>query len=132
MKYLILLLALLAPSIAQADTHVYYFDMPNCVWCPVAKAIIVQPDIKELVVQYDDNYEIDIVEHQDWKRYYKVNSVPLVLIVDVDGDKRTVLARWQLNRSQDQGKSILKSALQKFLPKKKLTSRVPFLKGPND
>jgi thiol-disulfide isomerase/thioredoxin len=110
-----LIVSLSLSSIANATTEVYFFTASWCGPCQSAKKMYHEPDMVELIAQYDDNLLIDIDHHQNWKKYYKVTQIPTVIIakVEVVNGKRqgTVLYRWV-----NGGKPSLKSALQKYLP----------------
>lgn len=134
-KYLVLTIALLVSSVSYgAERHVYYFNMEGCQWCPIAQNVLQEEDVKNLILEYNDNFIIDIKKNPDWRNYYKIKSVPALLIVDVDGKDRKILYRWQLDSTKDKGKSILKSALQRFSPERQKPTyyKVPFLRKLTD
>lgn len=122
------LILFLSASVAHAERQFLYMHFEGCPYCPAAKAIIQEKDISQLVLQYDDNFSVDVRVYPEIKETFRRALqdrqgkiyVPQMLIVEVeDGDdtykSAKVLYVWKNNN----GKQALKNALIKFQPKQR-------------
>lgn len=128
-KFLLVLLALSIPATAQADRYFLMFSATWCAPCKTAKQMVMQPDIADLIVQYDDNLLIDVDLSPEWKNFYKVKNIPTILVVDLNRVNGKLIGRPEpVFKWVNQGKPALKAGLEKHLPKKVEKPRRPLLK----
>lgn len=127
-KIILGLILFLSASVAHAERQFLYFHFEGCPYCPAAKAIIQEKDISKLVLQYDDNFSVDVRIYPEIKETFRRALqdrqgkiyVPQMLIVEVeDGDDTYKTAKVLYVWKNNNGKQALKSALIKYQPKER-------------
>lgn len=129
-KYVLLIL-LMATSVKAADRTVLFFHYDGCRYCPIAEKMLTSKEIAVLINKYDNNYSIDTKKNPEWKDYYKIKSVPTVIIADITvRDKKAhgvKLYQWQLGGSEKEAKERLRQGLVLWTPKKQEKPVIEFL-----
>ncbi len=85
------------------------FGASWCPYCPAAKSEVVSnQDAKAYKI-----YDIDVDKFPLWKRAYKVESLPTIVIADLEPNKATIQYKWSPGDKNSLGKII-----RHFIPKK--------------
>ena len=79
LKVLIILLGMC--SVATAESF-YYFSGPNCAPCVTFyKTILLDKEVAGLIRKFDAALKIDTQTHPNIAKYYRVKSIPTIIIV---------------------------------------------------
>ncbi len=124
-KIILTISLFLSASVAHAERQVLYFHFEGCPYCPAAKDLIKQPDMSELVLQYDDNFSVDTKIYPQIVQTFRPALqnrqgkvfVPNILIVEVEKGDDTYKSAKVLYVWHNTGKNTLKNALIKYSPK---------------
>jgi hypothetical protein len=88
---ILLTVALCISQTAFAERTVLYFHFEGCPYCPPVKSeILNSPDSKSYKL-----LAIDITKYLDWKREFRANRVPKVVIADIENNNYKIHYEWQ-------------------------------------
>lgn len=115
-------------NIALADRFVLKFTADWCKYCKILDHQLLEKEFVKVTKQYKDLIVIDINKYPKIAKAYKVNSLPLLVVVDDANDandekdkkKIQIISRWvpAYKETRPQNRQSLLNWLKKYSPKK--------------
>lgn len=112
-------------NIALADRFVLKFTADWCKYCKILDHQLLEKEFVKVTKQYKDLIVIDIDKYPKIAKAYKVNSLPLLVVIDDANDEKDkkkikIISRWVpvYKETRPQNRQSLLNWLKKYSPKK--------------
>ena len=112
-------------NIALADRFVLKFTADWCKYCKILDHQLLEKEFVKVTKQYKDLIVIDIDKYPKIAKAYKVNSLPLLVVIDDANDEKDkkkikIISRWVpvYKEPRPQNRQSLLNWLKKYSPKK--------------